>query len=273
MTSAIEKKRKEKKNKVSGNEGGTKNNWGFFFKDLLSYIINFTVWFLLGSSVLNAVVSNQDFTDFYSSNYPRSMNVNCSLSDWMKNVWGTSWGNTKLTMKNILGYINNSLNAFKSKTENIPMLASRGSWYIEAVVLLLGPLLIFASKFIGLFTGYFYTLEASWCFSDYLFKFIGILAGAFFLGPFFSLAQAFGLALKLIFFVFTIKNTGNIINTFKKFKGIIFGMILLSIILSMSVNLKPIFLYVTLGIVALFIILDLLFPLRKKKLPQLPVNE
>ena len=52
-----------------------------------------------------------------------------------------------------------------------------------------------------------------------------------------------------------------------------FTLALLAIIMSMSVNLKPIFLYVTIGLIILFTILDFIFPIRKKKLPMaLPVS-
>ena len=101
-TSSIMKKKKlEKLNKLSGNAGGTKNNWGMFIRDSFINFLSFLIWFVLGSTVLNAIVLNDQFTDFSSSNYPRSVNVNCSLSEWFKNVWNTSWGNSQLTMKNI----------------------------------------------------------------------------------------------------------------------------------------------------------------------------
>ena len=265
-SSAIKRKKLEKQNKVSGNEGGTKNNWGMFFKDALVNILQYLVWFLLGSSVLNSIVLNEQFTDFSSSRYPSSINVSCSLSDWFKNVWKTSWGNTQLTMKNILSIFNSGIDLIKSKVQMLPYTTpDKSSWYIEAAYLLFGPFLIFGAWFIGLFTGYFYTVEASWCFSDYLFKFFGVMAGVFFLGPFFSMAQSFGLVLKLMFFIFTVKNTSGMINTFKRFKGLLFTLALLAIIMSMSVNLKPIFLYVTIGLIILFTILDFIFPIRKKK--------
>lgn len=263
MTSSINNKRKQRSSITSGNDGGTKNNWSAFLIDALKYIVYAVLWFFIGVNVLSAIRSPDDFTGEIPKKCSGSGMMSCSITDWFKSVWNGSWGGTKEDMSFLLEGLGGFTNDMEKTLGKFPVAGKSIVRGLESLLLLLGPILVVLSKFVGLFMGYFNTLESSWCNTSFMLKLPALFAAFWFIGPIFGVVQGFTLMFKLMFFIFTTNNMSKVIEVFRKYKSLMFMLMFIGIVLSIATNLKSIVLAITVGISLVLFILNIMFPMKR----------